>query len=331
MKHSLIPQIFLETCHVEIYTLHTKACHHSNIGSDAISRRPFVDNAHIVPLQIATAPISFRRLVKTTLGKGLVCISYLCCPHCRPSLLHQFFPENLSRNRDKPLDLSWCIPIFLRTHWQKQFELNTSWRTTGKEVVDIQTLLTQWRSKMLIARITAPATTSASPVGRAVAAYLRDAHDIPWPFVTNRFQPLVERAVSKQKNTMIGINMNLSRSSNKTCHVLFALTIKPTCDSTVTKSFRSETVSGYDCAKKRMFSAKLAIPHIISFQRSVAPPTFHSPLQHCGKRTNPCLTPQIMGKLRLDRHLPRASPDWPSCSLDSIHIMWWKHALHSKE
>ena len=178
---------------------------------------------------------------------------------------------------------------------------------------------------------TAPATTSASPVGRAVAAYLRDAHDIPWPFVTNRFQPLIERAVSKQKNTMIGINMNLSRSSNKTCHILFALTIKPTCDSTVTKSFRSETVSGYDCAKKRMFSAKLAIPHIISFQRSVAPPTFHNPLQHCGKTTNPCLTPQIMGKLRLDRHLPRASPDWPSCSFDSIHIMWWKHALHSKE
>ena len=119
--------------------------------------------------------------------------------------------------------------------------------------------------------------------------------------------------------------------SNKTCHILFALTIKPTCDSTVTKSFRSETVSGYDCAKKRMFSAKLAISHIISFQRSVAPPTFHNALQHCGKTTNSCLTPQIMGKLRLDRHLPRASPDWPSCSFDSIHIMWWKHALHSKE
>ena len=41
-----------------------------------------------------------------------------------------------------------------------------------------------------------------------------------------------------------------------------------------------------------------------------------------GLRTHPCLTPGVMGKLRLDPHLPRTSPDWPSYSFDSIHIMW---------
>ena len=37
VKHSLITQVPLETCHVEICTLTTKTCHHSSIGSDAVS------------------------------------------------------------------------------------------------------------------------------------------------------------------------------------------------------------------------------------------------------------------------------------------------------
>ena len=80
VKHSLITQVPLETCHVEICTLTTKTCHHSSIGSDAVSQRPLVDNAYIVPLQIATTPISLRSLVKATLGKGLVCISAVLSP-----------------------------------------------------------------------------------------------------------------------------------------------------------------------------------------------------------------------------------------------------------
>ena len=80
VKHSLITQVPLETCHVEICTLTTKTCHHSSIGSDAVSQRPLVDNAYIVPLQIATTPISLRSLVKATLGNGLVCISAVLSP-----------------------------------------------------------------------------------------------------------------------------------------------------------------------------------------------------------------------------------------------------------
>ena len=80
VKHSLITQVPLETCHVEICTLTTTTCHHSSIGSDAVSQRTVVDNAYIVPLQIATTPISLRSLVKATLGKGLVCISAVLSP-----------------------------------------------------------------------------------------------------------------------------------------------------------------------------------------------------------------------------------------------------------
>ena len=81
VKHSLITQVPLETCHLEICILTTtKTCHHSSIGSDAVSQRPLVDNAYIVPLQIATTPISLRSLVKATLGKGLVCISAVLSP-----------------------------------------------------------------------------------------------------------------------------------------------------------------------------------------------------------------------------------------------------------
>ena len=38
-------------------------------------------------------------------------------------------------------------------------------------------------------------------------------------------------------------------------------------------------------------------------------------------RTHPCFTPEVMGQLRLDLHLPRTSPDWPSYTLDNIHII----------
>ena len=41
-----------------------------------------------------------------------------------------------------------------------------------------------------------------------------------------------------------------------------------------------------------------------------------------GLKTHPCLTPEVMGKLRLDPHLPCTSPGWPSYSFNSIHIMW---------
>ena len=47
-------------------------------GEVAVLQRPLVNNAYIVPLQIATTPVSFRSLVKATLGKGLV-----CTPNCQ--------------------------------------------------------------------------------------------------------------------------------------------------------------------------------------------------------------------------------------------------------
>ena len=80
VKHGLFTPGPLETCHVEICTLSTKTCHHSSIGSDAVSQRPLVDNAYIVPLQIATTSLSLGSLVNATLVKGLVCISAVLSP-----------------------------------------------------------------------------------------------------------------------------------------------------------------------------------------------------------------------------------------------------------
>ena len=50
-----------------------------------------------------------------------------------------------------------------------------------------------------------------------------------------------------------------------------------------------------------------------------------------GLRTHPCLTPDVMGKLRLDPHLPCTSPDWPSYSFDSCDPKCPGHAMRSKE
>ena len=115
--------------------------------------------------------------------------------------------------------------------------------------------------------------------------------------------------------------------------VLVAFSIKPTCDSALTKSCKSETVSAYDFANSKMSSAKRRSSNAGWPSRKSNPFKEASRLQffisQCntaenkrGLRTHPCLTPEVMGKLRLDPHLPRTSPDWPSYSFDSIHIMW---------
>ena len=115
--------------------------------------------------------------------------------------------------------------------------------------------------------------------------------------------------------------------------VLVAFSIKPTCDNAVTKSCKSETASAYDFANNKMSSAKRRSSNAGSPSPKSNPFKEASRLQffiaHCntaenkrGLRTHPCLTPEVMGKLRLDPHLPCTSPDWPSYSFDSIHIMW---------
>ena len=49
MKHSLITQVALETCDVEISTLSTKTCHHASTGSDALQIRATINqiDAHL--------------------------------------------------------------------------------------------------------------------------------------------------------------------------------------------------------------------------------------------------------------------------------------------
>ena len=86
-------------------------------------------------------------------------------------------------------------------YMHKQFELNSNRCTTEKDTVDIQTLLIQRRSAKLIAHNRPPQPFQFHPAS-ALAAWLRHAQstnaNIPCPSVTNTFQPLVERPVSKQ-------------------------------------------------------------------------------------------------------------------------------------
>ena len=108
---------------------------------------------------------------------------------------------------------------------------------------------------------------------------------------------------------------------------MFAFSIKPTCDNAVTKSCKSETVSAYYFSSNRMSSAKRRSsnagwpsPMSNPFKEASRLQLF---IAHCntaenkrGLKTHPCLTPEVMGKLRVDPHLPRTSPDWPSYSFD---------------
>ena len=202
VKHSLITQVPLETCHVEICTRTTKTCHHSSIGSDAVSQRPLVDNAYIVPLQIATTPISLRNLVKATLGNGLVCISAVLSPL---STLTASPPVRSREPLTKPRQTRWFFLMYLNF---REYPLTKAVRAEFESVHnwkggcwDTNSSKTAAIGKVDCTQ-SAPATTSASPVDRAVAACLRDAQStkahIPWPSASNIFQPLVERAVSKQ-------------------------------------------------------------------------------------------------------------------------------------
>ena len=110
--------------------------------------------------------------------------------------------------------------------------------------------------------------------------------------------------------------------------VLLALSVKPTCDSTVAKSCKNETASAYDFANNRMSSAKRRSssagwpsPKSNPFKGTSRLQPF---IAHCstaennrGLRTHPCLTPEVMGKLRLDPHFfffPRA----PFCRSRSV-------------
>ena len=111
-----------------------------------------------------------------------------------------------------------------------------------------------------------------------------------------------------------------------------ALSIKPTCDSTVAKSCKSETASAYDFPNNRMSSAKRRSSSAGWLSPKSNPLNGASRLQpfiaHCstaenkrGLKTHPYLTPEAMGKLRLDLHaMTCTSPDWPSYSVDSIHM-----------
>ncbi len=94
-----------------------------------------------------------------------------------------------------------------------------------------------------------------------------------------------------------------------------ALSIKPTCDSTVAKSCKSETASAYDFPNNRMSSAKRRSSSAGWLSPKSNPLNGASRLQpfiaHCGTaenkrglKTHPYLTPEAMGKLRLDPHLP---------------------------
>ncbi len=105
--------------------------------------------------------------------------------------------------------------------------------------------------------------------------------------------------------------------------VLPTLSIKSTCNSTGTKSCR-----------RKLFQHMIL--EIRSCRRQKADPAaqigasrLQPSIAHCitvdnkrGLRTHPCLTPDIMGKLRLDPDSPRTSRDWPTYRFDSIHIMW---------
>ena len=115
----------------------------------------------------------------------------------------------------------------------------------------------------------------------------------------------------------------------------------PSCSHVV--SSQVATVQRPNQVRARQFQHMIL--HIVGCRRQNADPETqvgHHPLRqilsierrasnlsvHCNTaknkrrlRTHPCFTPEVMGQLRLALHLPRTSPDWPSYTLESIHIM----------
>ena len=162
-------------------------------------------------------------------------------------------------------------------------------------------------------------------------------HDAIWSLVPSIYNLTIFDQESCSKLTILSPEGNCKCcggcASFVRTTVLLALSVKPTCDSTVAKSCKSEIASAYYFANNRMSSAKRRSSSAGWPSPKSNPFKGTSRLQpviaHCstakntrGLRTHPCLTPEVMGKLRPDPHLPRTSPDWPSYSFDSIHIMW---------
>ena len=123
---------------------------------------------------------------------------------------------------------------------------------------------------------------------------------------------------------------------------MLRLSRPPSCSHSGSSQFATmqwpNPVSAYDFANNKMSSAKRRSSNAGWPSHESNPFKEASRLQlfiaHCSTaenkrelRTHPCLTPEGMGKLRLDPHLPRTSPDWPSYNFDSIHIMWSEMSL----
>ena len=133
----------------------------------------------------------------------------------------------------------------------------------------------------------------------ALDACSKHQHDAIWSFVPSAYnlsifdQSYVPKQQSLHQKEIVNAVVVVSGcTSFARTTVLFAFSIKPSCDSTVTNSCNSETVSANDfadfannrvsSAKRRSSNPGSPSPKSI-FSEEAVPPTFHSPPPHCGK------------------------------------------------
>ena len=149
-------------------------------------------------------PVRATQSVRRKLSTKFSNVYQLCCPQCRPSLLHhQFVGENHPWNQNKPVDI-WCTPI----SWvpvdivdKCNYVLHKLFQDSGSRK--------KWFPMPQIQQPLQPA----SPLDRAVAACLmpRPLQPTYRGHVSQIYSNhLVERSVSKQPawSAMLGINMN---------------------------------------------------------------------------------------------------------------------------